>query len=48
VEELEFLVERDYKIGSKIRDQIIPEAVSWFTGEAGKGKSKSKVWIQIP
>ncbi|KAM5565880.1 hypothetical protein ABKV19_019741 [Rosa sericea] len=27
-------VNRDFNIGSIIRDQIIPHAVSWFTGEA--------------
>lgn len=27
-------MERDYEIGSTIREKIIPHAVSWFTGEA--------------
>ncbi|GAU22839.1 hypothetical protein TSUD_282060 [Trifolium subterraneum] len=42
VEELQFLMECDYKIGSTIRGLIIPQVVSWFTGEADKWKSKSK------
>ncbi|KAK9026971.1 hypothetical protein V6N11_066822 [Hibiscus sabdariffa] len=36
-EELQSLMEQDYDIGSTIRDQIIPHAVSWFTGEAAPG-----------
>ncbi|KAG4384838.1 hypothetical protein GLYMA_13G349200v4 [Glycine max] len=36
VEELQNLMERDYDIGSTIRDKIIPHAVSWFTGEAAQ------------
>ncbi|CAM8979096.1 unnamed protein product [Rhodiola kirilowii] len=34
VEELHIQIEEDYGIGSTIRDDIIPHAVSWFTGEA--------------
>ncbi|GAU25891.1 hypothetical protein TSUD_376100 [Trifolium subterraneum] len=48
VEELRFLMERDYEICCIFRCQIIPEAVSWFTGKAGKGKSKRKRRKQIP
>lgn len=27
-------MERDYEIGEFIKDEIIPKAVQWFTGEA--------------
>lgn len=36
-EELQNQMEKDYDIGSTIRDKIIPHAVSWFTGEAAQG-----------
>lgn len=29
-----FIMERDYELGTAIRDNIIPYAVRWFTGEA--------------
>ncbi|KAF5776868.1 putative nucleosome assembly protein (NAP) [Helianthus annuus] len=35
-EELQNRMEQDYDIGSTIRDEIIPHAVSWFTGEAAE------------
>jgi nucleosome assembly protein 1-like 1 len=31
---LEELVEQDYEIGCMIKDQIVPKAVCWYTGEA--------------
>ncbi|KAJ8773883.1 hypothetical protein K2173_009314 [Erythroxylum novogranatense] len=34
VEEIEDCMEKDYNIGTTLRDKIIPHAVSWFTGEA--------------
>uniref|UniRef100_A0A7N0TVX5 Nucleosome assembly protein n=1 Tax=Kalanchoe fedtschenkoi TaxID=63787 RepID=A0A7N0TVX5_KALFE len=34
-EDLQIQIEQDYDIGSTIRDDIIPNAVSWFTGEVG-------------
>jgi nucleosome assembly protein 1-like 1 len=33
-EELEALLEADYEMGAAIKEQIIPNAVEWFTGEA--------------
>ncbi|XP_024632742.1 nucleosome assembly protein 1;2 [Medicago truncatula] len=36
--ELQDVMERDYDIGSTIRDKIIPHAVVWFTGEAVDGE----------
>ncbi|KAH9322022.1 hypothetical protein KI387_016661, partial [Taxus chinensis] len=33
-EEFQNVMERDYEIGSTIKDKLIPHAVSWFTGEA--------------
>ncbi|XP_072999208.1 nucleosome assembly protein 1;2-like [Typha latifolia] len=33
-DELQSQMEQDYEVGSTIRDNIIPHAVSWFTGEA--------------
>ncbi|AES65459.2 nucleosome assembly protein [Medicago truncatula] len=38
-EELQNEMEHDYDIGSTIRDKIIPNAVSWYTGEASDGES---------
>ncbi|KAI7741517.1 hypothetical protein M8C21_022595, partial [Ambrosia artemisiifolia] len=35
-EELQNRMEQDYDIASTIRDEIIPHAVSWFTGEAAE------------
>jgi len=31
---LELLMENDYEIGTSVRDQLIPFAVRWYTGEA--------------
>ncbi|KAH9297284.1 hypothetical protein KI387_028966, partial [Taxus chinensis] len=36
-EEFQNVMERDYEIGSTIRDELFPHAVSWFTGEAIDG-----------
>ncbi|KAI3927723.1 hypothetical protein MKW92_036151, partial [Papaver armeniacum] len=36
VEELQNAIDKDYLVGCTIRDQIIPRAVSWFTGEAAQ------------
>mmetsp|Transcript_16076 Transcript_16076/g.35287 ORF Transcript_16076/g.35287 Transcript_16076/m.35287 type:complete len:350 (-) Transcript_16076:121-1170(-) len=33
-EVLEFLMDNDYEIGCALRDQIVPFAVRWYTGEA--------------
>jgi len=32
--EVQYVLEEDYELGSLIKDQIIPNAVLWFTGEA--------------
>jgi nucleosome assembly protein 1-like 1 len=32
--EIQYVLEEDYELGSLIKDQIIPNAVLWFTGEA--------------
>ena len=34
MEQLQDAMEMDYEIGSIIRDKIVPDAVSWFTGDA--------------
>ncbi|XP_050232644.1 nucleosome assembly protein 1;4 [Mercurialis annua] len=34
IEEIQDRMERDYNVGTTIRDKIIHHAVSWFTGEA--------------
>ena len=34
LEQLQDAMEMDYEIGSVIKDKIIPDAVSWFTGSA--------------
>jgi nucleosome assembly protein 1-like 1 len=36
MEQLQAALEEDYEIGEVIRDQLIPNAVSWYTGEAGE------------
>ena len=36
VEQLQEAMEMDYEIGSVIKDKIIPDAVSWFTGSANE------------
>eukprot|EP00899_Mesostigma_viride_P009001 jgi/Mesvir1/18101/Mv09398-RA.2 len=36
-EELQDLMEGDYEVGAVLKDKIIPDAVSWFTGEALQG-----------
>jgi len=38
---LEELVEQDYEIGCMIKDQVIPKAVLWYTGEACTGDDDS-------
>ena len=37
VEQLQDAMEMDYEIGALIKEKIIPDAVSWFTGEANEG-----------
>ncbi|GFR42866.1 hypothetical protein Agub_g3857, partial [Astrephomene gubernaculifera] len=34
MEELQAIIEADYEVGATIREKLIPEAVSWYTGEA--------------
>ena len=36
LEQLQDAMEMDYEIGSVIKDKIIPDAVSWFTGSANE------------
>ncbi|KAL7091787.1 hypothetical protein ACP275_12G125500 [Erythranthe tilingii] len=36
LQELQNLMEQDYDVGATIRDEIIPHAVLWFTGEAAE------------
>ncbi|KXZ45416.1 hypothetical protein GPECTOR_55g322 [Gonium pectorale] len=36
MEELQAIIEADYEVGATIREKLIPEAVSWFTGEAAE------------
>ena len=37
VEQLQDAMEMDYEIGALLKEKIIPDAVSWFTGEANEG-----------
>ena len=39
LEQLQDAMEMDYEIGSIIKDKIIPDAVSWFTGSANEDDS---------
>ena len=34
MEELQMELEQHYDVGTTIRDEVIPNAVKWFTGEA--------------
>ncbi|PNH05128.1 hypothetical protein TSOC_008645 [Tetrabaena socialis] len=34
MEELQAIIEADYEVGATVREKLIPEAVSWYTGEA--------------
>ena len=39
LEQLQDAMEMDYEMGSIIKDKIIPDAVSWFTGAANEDDS---------